>query len=123
MSDLLEIEQVRIDKDIAGNTGGADSNNLEHNHSIIRNNHNHQWYDYQAAADDFSYNSSGVPQVLSSAVTANNGIQAGTSNTAKLNQDWYTATAGHDHGGSVGNSLAVTDNKPAYYTLIGLIHR
>ena len=95
---------LRIDKDAAGATGGNDTANLEHNHQY--------WSDPGGANIAQTWQSNG-------STLQNFGYSSAASGTLAFPEliyndtNYYTKNAGDTS----------SDNKPAYYTLIALIHR
>lgn len=69
--------------------------------------HNHKWYDYQAAATDRSFDSAGDGTNLTTTVIANIGLRAAAASAGKLNKDFYTNDYTLTHDGSDRPAAAV----------------
>lgn len=109
---------LRIDKDTAGSAGGSDT--MAHTH-----NHNHNWYNYtnNENINDASYDINGAQRDIVSQtyglMGANKAIRGGVKSNIAGNESLRS----HFYTGLDATAASNTDNKPAYYSLIALIHR
>lgn len=109
---------LRIDKDTAGTTGGNDTKDLEHNHA---------WFTAYNNKDisDTTYDSTGTESDITVGAYPSSGsgvaIEGKIKNNTALSH--FTGSSA-DLGAYTSKDLSATqDIKPAFYSLIALIHR